>query len=120
MQLSTLEDDKFSIPLDNDRSFLSTLHSVAVTDAILASLHDNDARDPQSIPEARHSKYWSEWLSAIQEELQSLKAKGVHEEVDKLPPDRKPVQCKWVLHIKCDKDGTISRFKARLVAKGYT
>jgi hypothetical protein len=120
MQLSSLEDDEFSIPLDDDRSFLSTLHSVAVTDAILASLHDDDARDPQSIPEARRSKYWAEWLSAIQEELQSLKAKGVYEEVAKLPPDRKPVQCKWVLHIKRDKDGTISRFKARLVAKGYT
>jgi hypothetical protein len=120
MQLSTLEDDEFSIPLDDDRSFLSTLHSVAVTDAILASLHDDDARNPQSIPEARRSKYWSEWLSAIQEELQSLKAKGVYEEVDKLPPGRKPVQCKWVLHIKHDKDGTISRFKACLVAKGYT
>ena len=87
---------------------------------MLATLHDDDARDPQSIPEAKRSKYWAEWLSAIQEELASLSAKGVYDEVRSIPPDRKPVQCKWVLHIKRDKDGTISCFKARLVAKGYT
>src|SRR5216684_4141097 len=32
----------------------------------------------------------------------------------------KVVQCKWVLHIKQDKDGQISRFKCHLVAKGFT
>ena len=98
-----LEDDEFSIALDDDKSFLTTLYAVAVTDAMLATLHDDDARDPQSIPEAKRSKYWAEWLSAIQEELASLSAKGVYEEVRSLPPDRKPVQCKWVLHIKRDK-----------------
>ena len=46
------------------------------------------------------------------EELELLKAKGVYEEVDKLPPARKPVGCKWVLHIKRDKDFKITRFKA--------
>jgi Reverse transcriptase (RNA-dependent DNA polymerase) len=54
------------------------------------------------------------------EELESLKAKGVYEEVDKLPPGRKAIDCKWVLHIKRNKEGQISRFKARLVAKGFT
>ena len=107
-----LEDDEFSIALDDNKFFLTTLYAVAVTDAMLATLHDDDARDPQSIPEAKRSKYWAEWLSAIQEELASLNAKGVYDEVRSLPPDRKPVQCKWVLHIKRDKDGTISHFKA--------
>src|SRR5258708_8427135 len=32
----------------------------------------------------------------------------------------KVVQCKWVLHIKQDKDGQISHFKGHLVAKGFT
>jgi hypothetical protein len=59
-------------------------------------------------------------LAAINSELESLKAKGVYEEVHTLPLHRKPVQCKWVLHIKRDKDSTISRFKVRLVAKGFT
>jgi Reverse transcriptase (RNA-dependent DNA polymerase) len=54
------------------------------------------------------------------EELESLKAKGVYEEVDELPPGQKAISCKWVLHIKRNKEGQISRFKARLVAKGFT
>ena len=53
-------------------------------------------------------------------ELESLKAKGVYEEVDELLPGRKLVGCKWVLHIKCDKDFKITRFKAQLVAQGFS
>ena len=59
-------------------------------------------------------------MAAMHEELEALKAKEVYEETDALPPGRKAVQCKWVLHIKRDKDGRISRFKGRLVAKGFT
>jgi hypothetical protein len=61
-----------------------------------------------------------EWLAAMHEELESLKAKEVYKEVDSLPPGRKAVQCKWVLHIEHDKSDDISRFKAQLVAKGFT
>jgi hypothetical protein len=53
-------------------------------------------------------------------ELASLKAKSVYEEVDAILPNCKPVQCKWVLHIKQDKTGAISHFKAHLVTKGFT
>jgi len=56
----------------------------------------------------------------MHEELKALKAKCVYEEVKELPPRRKVVQCKWVLHIKWDKDGQISHFKGCLVAKGFT
>jgi hypothetical protein len=113
-------DSELAFPLDEQSSFFSVVHSLASTDAILCSLHDDDASDPQTIAEAKRSKYWTNWLSAIHEELESLKTKGVYEEVSSIPRDRKAVQCKWVLHIKRDKDGTISRFKARLVAKGFT
>ena len=119
-QLTKLDDDEFSIPLDENRPFLSVIHSVASADALIYSLRDDDVSDPQTVSEARRSKYWTEWLAAIHEELESLKAKGVYEEVQSLPPGRKAVQHKWVLHIKRDKDGVISRFKARLVAKGFT
>ena len=138
LQLSQLDNDEIQLPLDENHTLLSALHTIASADAILCSLCDNNdpdplidepficslrddnASDPLSIPEARNSQYWTEWLSAIHEELESLKIKGVYEETDTLPPNRKPIQCKWVLHIKRDKDGTISRFKARLVAKGFT
>ena len=119
-QLTKLNDDEFSIPLDENRPFLSVIHSVASADALIYSLRDDNTSDPQTVSEARHSKYWTEWLAAIHEELKSLKAKGVYEEVQSLPPGRKAVQHKWVLHIKRDKDSVISRFKALLVAKGFT
>ena len=136
--MSELDDDEIQLPLDENYTLLSALHTIASTDAIICSLcddsdpdplieepvicslRDDDASDPLSIPEARKSQYWTEWLSAIHEELESLKVKGVYEETDSLPPNRKAIQCKWVLHIKRDKDGTISCFKARLVAKGFT
>ena len=35
----------------------------------------------------------------MHEEFVYLKAKGIYEEVDVVPPNRRPVQCKWVLHI---------------------
>ena len=119
-QLLVLGDEELSLPLDDNLSFYSAIRSVTSTDALLCSIQDDNATDPPNIFEAKKSKYWTEWLSAIHEELESLKSKGVYEEVDTLPPGRKPVQCKWVLHIKRDKDGTISHFKARLVAKGFT
>jgi reverse transcriptase-like protein len=56
----------------------------------------------------------------MHKELEALKAKEVYKEVKELPHGRKAVQCKWVLHIKWDKDRQISRFKGHLVAKGFT
>ncbi len=91
-----------------------------INTALTEPIDDPDAKDPKTIHEAKLSIYWTEWLGSIYEELESLKAKGVYEEVDELPSGRKAVDSKWVLHIKRDKDGLISRFKARLVAKGFT
>ena len=98
----------------------SAINAIATLDAILCNIDDDSAEDPSSVMEAKRSQYWGEWLSAMHEELESLKAKGVYEEVESLPPNRKAIQCKWVLHIKRDKSGQIARFKARLVAKGFT
>jgi hypothetical protein len=119
-QLTQLDDEELQIPLDENTPFLSAIHTIASADALILSLHDDDISDPETVSEARRSKYWTEWLAAIHEELESLKAKGVYEELHTIPPGRKAVQYKWVLHIKRDKDGVISRFKARLVAKGFT
>jgi hypothetical protein len=108
------------LPLDSNSPFSTTLEQIASTDAILCSVHDDDTSDPKSLFEAKQSNYWTEWLAAIQSELESLCKKGVYEEVHHLPPHRQPVKCKWVLRIKRDKDGTISCCKARLVTKGFT
>jgi hypothetical protein len=91
-----------------------------VSAALSEPIDDPNAKDPKSIREAQLSIYWAHWLAALHEELESLKAKGVYRDVDEVPPGRKAVDSKWVLHIKRDGQGLISRFKARLVAKGFT
>lgn len=88
--------------------------------ALTEPIDDPNEKDPATVQEAESSTYWTYWLAAIYEELESLEQKGVYEEIDKLPPGRKAVGSKWVLHIKRNKDGLIARFKARLVAKGFT
>ena len=119
-QLVALADDELAIPINQQTPFLSAVYAIASSDALLCSLQDDNVPDPTTVTDARRSLYWTEWLSAMQEELLSLKTKRVYEEIDELPPGRKAVQCKWVLHVKRDKTGAISRFKARLVAKGFT
>jgi hypothetical protein len=119
-QLLALDEEEAAIPLDDTTSLQTATRALAIADAYLCTVQDDEATDPNTIHEAKRSKYWGEWLAAMHEELESLRAKGVYEEVAVIPPDRKPVHCKWVLHIKRDKTGAISRFKARLVAKGFT
>ena len=36
-----------------------------------------------------------------------------------LPPENKPLGCKWIFKKKMKPDGTIDKYKARLVAKGF-
>jgi hypothetical protein len=74
--------------------------------------------DEPTIQEAMRSTLWPEWLAAIHQELASLKAMGVYEEIDSLPPGRKAVGSKWVLLIKRNENGEVTRHKARLVAQG--
>jgi hypothetical protein len=120
-QLLDLDDAELALPIDDGSPFLPIINAISSTEALISSIQsDDDTTDPKSLLEARKSLHWAEWLSAIHEELEALKAKGVYDNVDSLPPGRKAVQCKWVLHVKRDKLGSIARFKARLVAKGFT
>lgn len=78
-----------------------------------------DPDHPRNLDEARMTGDWSRWLAAIHQELASLQAMGVYEEVDRIPAGKKAVGSKWVLNIKRDQDGEIAKYKARLVAQGF-
>jgi hypothetical protein len=51
-------------------------------------------------------------------ELEALVKNNTWKVVE-LPPNIKPIGCKWVYKVKHKADGTVERYKARLVAKGY-
>ena len=36
-----------------------------------------------------------------------------------MPPESKPIGCKWMFRRKYNSDGTLNTYKARLVAKGF-
>jgi len=79
-----------------------------------------DASEPATYTEAIDSVDKDKWISAMQEEMQSLEKNGTWEIVH-LPKQKKPVRCKWVFK---RKEGLSPseppRFKARLVAKGFS
>jgi hypothetical protein len=120
-QVLELDDEELDMPFINSITTSPSVFQTEVhADHIVYALQDDDTSDPKTVDEARRSKYASEWLAAISEELESLKAKNTYDPIQTLPPGCKAIQCKWVLHIKHDKMNYISRFKARLVAKGFT
>ena len=59
------------------------------------------------------------WKKAIDEEYASIMKHDTWDLVE-LPPDRRPVTCKWVFNVKQKADGSIDRYEARLVARGFT
>ncbi|KAI3758417.1 hypothetical protein L6452_05978 [Arctium lappa] len=60
----------------------------------------------------------SDWVSAMQEELNQFEALKVWRLVPK-PEGKTVIGTKWVFKNKKDEDGIVIRNKARLVAKGY-
>uniref|UniRef100_A0ACD5XBE3 Uncharacterized protein n=1 Tax=Avena sativa TaxID=4498 RepID=A0ACD5XBE3_AVESA len=80
---------------------------------------ENDS-EPTAYNEAIASVDREKWVSAMQEEMQSLEKNGTWDVV-RLPKQKKAVRCKWIFK---KKEGLSpkepSRYKARLVAKGFS
>lgn len=75
--------------------------------------------DPQTVEEAMSRANAAVWKKAMKDEFDSLVENNTWVLTD-LPPNRKPIHCKWVYKTKRNADGQVSRYKARLVAKGFT
>ncbi|KAL1225767.1 Retrovirus-related Pol polyprotein from transposon TNT 1-94 [Cardamine amara subsp. amara] len=71
--------------------------------------------EPENFYEARDM---SEWIEAMEAELNSIARNNTWELVDK-PAGIKPIGLKWIFKIKRKADGTVNKYKARIVAKGY-
>ncbi|GKB59513.1 retrovirus-related pol polyprotein from transposon TNT 1-94 [Tanacetum coccineum] len=65
-------------------------------------------REPVTYYEAIKDK---RWRSAMDSELEALEQNKTWT-IEKLPPNKKALGCKWVYKIKYKSDGTIERFKA--------
>jgi len=81
--------------------------------SFVMSLHSQP--EPTSYAEANKHECWKH---AMQVELQALEKTGTWKLVD-LPPNVKPIGCRWIYKVKFHADGTVERYKARLGAKGY-
>ncbi|KAJ9562107.1 hypothetical protein OSB04_007267 [Centaurea solstitialis] len=60
----------------------------------------------------------SDWVTAMQEELNQFERLGVWRLVPR-PKDKTIIDLKWIFKNKKDEDGIVTRNKARLVAKGF-
>lgn len=59
------------------------------------------------------------WVKVMQLEIAALESNKTWSIVD-LPPDKKPIGCRWIYKIKYLASGQVERLKARLVAKGFS
>ncbi|PKI53167.1 hypothetical protein CRG98_026472 [Punica granatum] len=82
--------------------------------AFLAAI-DSDS-EPQSYREAAHD---SRWREAMSEEIRALESNKTWK-IERLPPGKQPIGCKWVYKVKRRAYGSIERYEARLVAKRFT
>lgn len=64
------------------------LNTELILDNVANTANDDEEHDPATVCDAQHSKYWNEWLAAMHEELEALKAKDIYEKVSELPPGR--------------------------------
>ena len=76
--------------------------------------------EPESYKQAMNSTNKIKWLSAMEEEMASLKDNNTWVLVQR-PTGRRLVGCKWIFKLKEGVTGSKTvRYKARLVAKGFT
>nr|GEW49385.1 ribonuclease H-like domain-containing protein [Tanacetum cinerariifolium] len=66
-----------------------------------------------------HAILDNNWIDAMNSEIEALNKNHTWIITD-LPPNRKPIKCKWIYKIKYKSSGDIERYKARIVTKGFS
>ena len=77
-----------------------------------------DKGKPQSFLEAKSHEDSSNWLRAMQDEMDSLQKNKTYELVELLE-GRKALKNKWVYKFKRDNSGKLVKYKAQLVVKDF-
>ncbi|CAG8689828.1 17371_t:CDS:2, partial [Acaulospora colombiana] len=91
---------------------------ISLDDAVDYALHSSSEIEPNSLAEATSRPDGEKYIEAAIEEIKAHLENGTWEVVP-LPPNKKPIGCRWVFKIKRNPDGSIDRYKGRIVAKGY-
>ncbi|KAH9142061.1 hypothetical protein AeRB84_013835 [Aphanomyces euteiches] len=94
-------------------------HQLRKQHRLLVALALQSTGLPSNIRQAHASPDKHEWIKATDAEYNSLMQHNTWT-LCELPPDRKPIGCRWIFTKKYAADGTLSRYKARLVAQGFT
>lgn len=74
---------------------------------------------PVSVAGVYKSRYKDAYLWAMKQEMEGIVESDTFTVLPGLPKGEKAVDGRWVLSLKSDKDGNITKPKARLVAKGF-
>jgi hypothetical protein len=74
--------------------------------------------EPECFADAMIDEHKTEWMMAMQEEMDSLHKNHTYELV-KLPNGKKTLKNKWVYRIKQEEHTPHPRYKARLAMKGF-
>ncbi|KAK8988278.1 hypothetical protein V6N11_065873 [Hibiscus sabdariffa] len=99
-------------------SFISKLNDYdALSDPIAQTILLDE--DPKTYEKTIRSIDSSFWISAINDELESIKSNHTWELVN-LPRGFRTISNKWVFRKKLRPDGSIQKYKARLVVKRFT
>ena len=104
-------DSKPLYPIQNyiNYSKLTTHHTYYI-----CQIYEN--HEPQTYKQAIK---FPQWKQAIQDELIAMDLNNTWT-IIQLPPNKKPITCKWLFKLKLNSDGTVAKHKARLVARGFT
>ena len=77
-----------------------------------------DEGEPERFEEAKNETHNREWLSVMQDEMDSLHENHTYE-LTKLPRGKKALRNKWVYKLKPGESRNPPRYKARIVVKDF-
>lgn len=108
-----------TININSRRSEIRTRSKSVTLPSLRLNSHFALFTEPSTVTEALESAEAASWKIAMDDEIKSMINNNTWI-LEKLPPNRKAIKCKWIFKIKRDANGQISKYKARLVAKGFS